>query len=284
MKNVQSYSHAKEFLAYNLAFLMEAEAINNLIISLCMRMAEAPVNEGARFYSLSLKNGKIGGCAVQTSPERNMILWAEEAHYDIFSSEMNKFFHEHEIDFPGVLGPKKLAKQFAQTYAESRKLISRMHLDQGVYELQKLTPPAYASGFLRLAEEKDIPILVLWMPAFAQEALGDNMDEDTALAQAKSYIERKVLYIWEDGKAVSTCATSRATPNGISVNYVFTPKEYRGRGYASAGVAKLSEKQLEKYDFCTLFTDLSNPTSNSIYRKMGYKQIANFATYMMEKG
>jgi predicted GNAT family acetyltransferase len=41
-------------------------------------------------------------------------------------------------------------------------------------------------------------------------------------------------------------------------------------------VAALSRKILEDGKvFCVLYTDLSNPTSNSIYAKIGYRRIAH---------
>ncbi|MEO2005035.1 MAG: GNAT family N-acetyltransferase [Candidatus Poribacteria bacterium] len=47
--------------------------------------------------------------------------------------------------------------------------------------------------------------------------------------------------------------------------------ELRGRGYASALVAKLSQHMLDSgFSFCVLYTDLANPRSNAIYEKIGY--------------
>ena len=58
----------------------------------------------------------------------------------------------------------------------------------------------------------------------------------------------------------------------MAINSVYTPKEYRQKGYATAVVAELSRTILNSgKKFCTLFTDLANPTSNSIYQKIGYK-------------
>jgi predicted GNAT family acetyltransferase len=72
-------------------------------------------------------------------------------------------------------------------------------------------------------------------------------------------------------------AVSRPTPNGISVSLVYTPPEKRGNGYASACVAALSQRQLDAGKrFCTLFTDLSNSTSNALYQRVGYRPLAEF--------
>ena len=48
----------------------------------------------------------------------------------------------------------------------------------------------------------------------------------------------------------------------------------RGRGYASVAVATLSEQVLRRgKQFCCLYTDAANPTSNSIYQRIGYRPL-----------
>ena len=60
------------------------------------------------------------------------------------------------------------------------------------------------------------------------------------------------------------------------MNAVYTPPEWRGRGYATAAVATLSSELLgEGYAMCVLYTDLANPTSNRIYRRIGYEAVCD---------
>jgi hypothetical protein len=64
---------------------------------------------------------------------------------------------------------------------------------------------------------------------------------------------------------------------------VYTPPELRRRGYASHCVAELSRALLaEGYDFCALFTDLANPTSNHIYQEIGYRPVCDYDSYGLE--
>jgi len=45
-------------------------------------------------------------------------------------------------------------------------------------------------------------------------------------------------------------------------------------------VAALSQHLLNTgRAFCTLFTDLANPTSNHIYQEIGYRRLGDFAEY-----
>jgi hypothetical protein len=75
---------------------------------------------------------------------------------------------------------------------------------------------------------------------------------------------------------------SRARPTAytIAINLVYTPPDQRGRGYASACVAHLSQRLLDSgYERCTLFTDATNRTSNHIYQEIGYRPVMEYAEY-----
>ena len=58
---------------------------------------------------------------------------------------------------------------------------------------------------------------------------------------------------------------------------VYTPKEERGRGWASAAVAEVSSPLRSRGHRVTLFTDQDNPTSNAIYLALGYEAVVDTA-------
>jgi hypothetical protein len=123
------------------------------------------------------------------------------------------------------------------------------------------------------AQEKDLDLLTEWRVRFA-EATQDTIDRALARTRTHEKIREGRLYIWYDGQPVSKAWPSRPTLHGITVTGVYTPPEYRRRGYATSCVASLSRLLLaEGYQYCTLYTDLANPTSNSIYQKIGYRPI-----------
>ena len=69
------------------------------------------------------------------------------------------------------------------------------------------------------------------------------------------------------------------TMEGLRLFTLGVKPEHRKRGYASAVVASLSQRVLgDGKDFCTLVTDLANPTSNHIYAEIGYMRIADVVT------
>lgn len=90
-------------------------------------------------------------------------------------------------------------------------------------------------------------------------------------------LSTKKIYILEhEGVPVSMAGYTRELPAAIGVAFVYTPPYYRGKGYASSCVAQISQMALDKgYSKCVLNTDLSNPTSNSIYQKIGYTPVCD---------
>jgi predicted GNAT family acetyltransferase len=95
-------------------------------------------------------------------------------------------------------------------------------------------------------------------------------------------LRRGRLYVWDDDGPRTMAAWAGKTPHGVRVNFVYTPPESRGQGYASACVAALSQRLLDEgNDFCCLYTDLSNPISNSIYQKIGYRPVSDSGFYRL---
>lgn len=86
-----------------------------------------------------------------------------------------------------------------------------------------------------------------------------------------------------DDVVVAMSGHTGPTPNGIRIGPVYTSPEARGNGYASRLVAAESQWLLDNgRRFCFLYTDLENPTSNSIYERIGFRKTAESAEYSFE--
>jgi predicted GNAT family acetyltransferase len=85
------------------------------------------------------------------------------------------------------------------------------------------------------------------------------------------------LHILEDnGVPVSMAKITREMRTACGVGFVFTPPYFRGKWYATSCVAAVSRLILGRgFAKCVLYTDLANPTSNSIYQKIGYVPICD---------
>jgi predicted GNAT family acetyltransferase len=150
-----------------------------------------------------------------------------------------------------------------------------------IYQLEYVNPVTGVPGSLRKATEKDKPLLFQWMVEFQEEALGETDTSGLApmLDRLLSF-GTQGMFVWEDGQPVTMAAYTRPTTNGVCIAAVYTPPPLRGRGYASACVAALSQLLLDQgRRYCFLYTDLANPTSNHIYQTIGYKPICDASVY-----
>jgi predicted GNAT family acetyltransferase len=180
-----------------------------------------------------------------------------------------------------VLGPTASVESFA--VASSRRW--RPVMSQGIYDCRAVIAPAVVSGMHRLATTGDRNQLADWLQDFSREALNEQVSETNALARVDDHIAQRRSHVWEvDGEIVSVAAAVAPTPNGIRVNNVYTPPEYRERGYASALVASLTQSLLDAgYRFTFLHTDLANPISNRIYERVGYRMVGSFQVVDLEE-
>ena len=141
-------------------------------------------------------------------------------------------------------------------------------------------------GALRHARPSDRDHLIAWLVAFEEEAFGERTPRDPAALVDRSLGgQGRRFYVWDDDGPVSMCGVGGPTPHGIRIGPVFTPLGLRGRGYASACVAAVSQAQLDAgRRSCYLFADQANPTSNHIYETIGYRRVSDVAIYRFDQG
>jgi len=182
-------------------------------------------------------------------------------------------------DIPGVMTEKALAEYFAKEYTSRKEITSKTTMSQRIYELRAVNPEVKQFGNIRLLEEKDMYFFPYWSEAFNAANVYGKTEMDIP-QDAKTYryrLSTKKLYVLEDnGVPVSMAGYTREMQTAIGVAFVYTPPYFRGKGYASSCVAQISQMALDKgFTKCVLYTNLLNPTSNSIYQKIGYNAICD---------
>ena len=269
------HADAESFLAAAGDFLAEREAEHNLILGLSSRLGEEPLLYGEPpYFAVVEDDGRIVGAAMRTPPH-NLILSeldADEA-VAVLAADAQEAFGS----LPGVVGPKQRAAQFANVWRAATGATPRLEIAQRVFAADHVDEPRPASGAMRDYERGDRELAIRWMDEFVAEALPEAPPESSS-----DFVDRREedpdggLVIWDDGGPVSLAGFGGRTPNGIRVGPVYTPPDLRGRGYASALTAALTRRLLESgRRFCFLFTDLANPTSNSIYQRIGYRPVSD---------
>ena len=276
-----TYRTADEFLKRAAPTLEKNEAANNLILGMSLRLRESPHTFATTpFFATVTDRERVILAAVMTPPFKLVLSSDADDFSDAVDSFTKNLLSLH-LPIPGVTAASALAANFAEKWLQIAKVKCRDGMRQRIYELRKVNPPQWAQGAIRLATKSDLDLVERWAIAFNNEALGTPEDNLRGLVERK--IEARELYLWIDGDPVSMAATTRPTRHGVGVNLVYTPPQCRGKGYASSCVAALSQLQLDSgYQFCVLYTDLANPTSNSIYQKIGYEAVCNSDEYVFE--
>jgi predicted GNAT family acetyltransferase len=185
--------------------------------------------------------------------------------------------HGDGVPVPGVNGVVPEAEVFAASWAHATGAQTRRSMSLRMYATASVTPVPAAAGGMRAAGDSDRGLLAEWAHAFADE---------TGLQGGPGEIARSVvarvgadpgMVLWEvGGTTVAMAGASISSPGIARVGPVYTPPEHRRRGYATSLVAAWTDQLLSRgIRRCALFTDLANPTSNSIYQAVGYRPVAD---------
>lgn len=157
-------------------------------------------------------------------------------------------------------------------------------MEQGVYELNRVKKKYNANGLFRAVNNDELPLIEQWIYQFCEDVKLPTTKEEAKQTAYTLITTNRLFGLEVDGKLVSVAAKTRPTKNNITVNFVYTSKEARKKGYASKCVAALSQRMLDEgYKTTTLYTDLANSTSNKIYQEIGYEQIAESVLIFLEK-
>ena len=174
----------------------------------------------------------------------------------------------------GVNSYGETAAAFAAAWRERTGCQVDVHRRMRLYRLAELSwPDPRPAGAPRTATEADAALVTRWFDAFALE-VDDAADADQAAA-VRDRISYGGVTLWEtDGTPAALAGVTRQVAGMVRVGPVYTPPELRGYGYASAVTAEVSRAALaDGADEVLLYTDLANPVSNSIYQRIGYRQV-----------
>jgi predicted GNAT family acetyltransferase len=181
------------------------------------------------------------------------------------------------LSIVGVTSEKSLAGRFTEMYTAAKDMNFTISMNQRIFELTGVNPEIPSVGCLRLARESDMAFLPYWVEGFINDCFGTPITVQNDAEHYRYHISANRLYILEDGETpVSMAKISREMQNVCGIALVYTPPYLRGKGYATSCVAAVCRSALERgFSKCVLYTDLANPTSNSIYQKIGYTPICD---------
>ena len=282
---VQRLPGPAAFLEVAADFLIADEARHNLLFGIVDTLANLPAAYPVHHLWVARDGERTVGAAVQTPPHnlvvaRPTVTGALEAIADAIIAGGTAI--------PGVTGAAPEVDDFARAWVSRIGCSSRARMAQGIFALRAVRDVPRPPGSSRSAAPSDLEDALGLFEAFQAEAVPHAPQDparDRLMLEARLGNDARTgLWFWEDrGRIVSLSGYQEGTPNGARIGPVYTPPEDRRRGYATALVAAQSAWLLARgRRFCFLYTDLANPTSNAIYRRIGYEQACESSEIVFE--
>ncbi|WP_242212468.1 GNAT family N-acetyltransferase [Bacillus cereus group sp. BfR-BA-01383] len=277
MIQLQVYEEILRFKEDVTSFLEKNEQENNLILGVLQGVTDAI------FMGVAKQGEEIAVVFLQTVEKKQMIIATSEiAEEDIV--ELAKKLTKVYPDVPGLIGNKKIVQKLAEEITMLEQKKTTVAMEQGVYELKRVKKKCNANGIFRAVNNDELPLIEQWIYQFCEDVKLPTTKGEAKQTAYTLITTNRLFGLEVDGKLVSVAAKTRPTKNNITVNFVYTPKEARKKGYASNCVAALSQHLLDEgYKTTTLYTDLANPTSNKIYKEIGYEQIMESVLIFLEE-
>ena len=282
MQNIKTYTDPSAFWREVGPHLRGDEARNSLCLGVAYALQAVPDN---CLYQSALFDGAVleGACVVCQNSESKSLLPSPVRNKQTAQALLEKL-EAGAVPYDCLIGDKQTVAIYRDLLeAKGRK--TKVAMRQGVYRCSRVAMPKNPQGLgMRPATAADADLVARWVEGFGQDALPADLRVNAAEYTQALLANRGVFLLERDGVPISMAAPTRDIGTSCGITLIYTPKPLRRRGYASLLTAMLTQHFLGagKREV-TLFTDMANPTSNSIYKKIGYAFVGN-ATHLRVEG
>jgi ribosomal protein S18 acetylase RimI-like enzyme len=252
------------------SFLRSDPVQHNLVLTLLEARAAHP--EPGR-YAWVLDDDEIAGLAFHSPLDFHVVVTALPV--TTIETLVDRLADEW-ADIPGVFGPAESASRFAGRWAEVLNVPARPVEGQRLYELGSLHPVIGVPGTARPAGADDAELIMSWVHGFEADT-----GVPVATADAvRRRVDAGLIWIWDHDQPVAMAAYTPTVAGVSRIGLVYTPPAHRRRGYGAACTAAVTGVALEAgAQRCVLYTQLHNPQSNAIYRRLGYRPVSEHVRY-----
>jgi uncharacterized protein len=258
-------------------YLLQNEAHHNLIISLCNGLINSPDRPIAPILAYVESDDEICAVMVWIAPRSALFSKAKS------DEALSLLLLACGSQVPGFAGPIEVGDRI-RVLREHDDLW--LNLELQIYELiasQRLSLPTIP-GKLRLATWRSRQLIVDWLEAFDIEVFGAVQEDPRSIVDG--LIERNGVCLWVIDRprpqAVSLVISRLSIPAAGRIGPVYTPPEFRRRGYGRAAVAAVSGRLLARgCDRCFLFADRQSVITGELYRSIGYRWVGDWVDYRL---
>ncbi|MCP2092712.1 MULTISPECIES: GNAT family N-acetyltransferase [Actinosynnema] len=244
------------------------------VVEQCLRQPERPSVVCVTVHD----DGQLVAAAVRTPPWGVNLSGVPAPWADLVAQA-----YAERGDLPGAGGPREHVEAFVLSWSVRTGASAYQAKELRLFRLDALTPPD-VPGEVAVADESDFDLLVGWRARYAVEIGEADLHDEEAAAKA---IRHRAAAGYTDllwrhgGEPVSWAAVNPPRAGMSRVGPVYTPVEHRAHGYASAITSAASAWALDRgAEHVLLFTDLANPTTNSIYPGLGYEPVQDAVDFV----
>lgn len=270
---IVQHKNVAELLVHCSALLKLHEAEdNNLIHLLHLIEEDSPIVSPPYWFGTVEVDGKPIGCCVHALPD-GLVTTA------LPQIAANPLYDALVQDIPAptrIVGTPGFAHAIALRYAQQGVNEARLSARWHVYRLDNISElPKSASGELTLGHKKDSPLVSRWARAYSEESPSFLNVMQFMLGK----LDSGELYFWHDDEARAMVTISGRGMPAPRISSVFTPKEFRGRGYASQAVAAVCEAQRAAGAPYVVLTATHGGAAARIYQRLGFYPVGERHSY-----
>jgi GNAT superfamily N-acetyltransferase len=242
------------------------------------------------WFAVALEGDEVRGVAMRTARFGSHPAYLLPMP-DVAARALARVLVERDEPLSAANGALPAVEVFCEEMASLVGGRTRVGQHTRLFELGDLVEPQPVPGRLRPAMLDETDLVCGWYDAFMEDAdeqagrePGESPHESVDAEEMRRRIEGGRIFVWEDesGQAVHVTAASHPSYGVSRIGPVYTPREHRRRGVASAAVAEVSKLLRDSGERACLFTDQANPTSNKIYEAIGYRPVVDMANLRVE--
>ena len=245
---IESFSSAEEFLSVTVEFRATEPVLTTVIGSIA-----------------------VVGCAARTSPWNLVVSPIPSAAAEALAR------HVTQVDpgVPGITGVRAVVDAVVEAMGLGYE--PRIAMVDTVRVLGEFTPSIRStSGAARRCDDTDRDLLIGWLIQFGIDAALPLHDVE---ASVYTRLQARAFWLWEvagEPVAMTGHAAVVVTPAGTvgRDGPVYTPASQRGRGYGAAVTSAIVEVLQPECSIIMRYADATNPTSNAVYERLGFRVAA----------
>jgi len=273
-------AHAQEFLDIAGTHLRADAASNTVLLTAAASVAAGgPAvygDEPPLFGWWTSAGGPVDGAFIHTPPFPVQLTALPPGVVD----PLVELLADRERQVAGVGAAGRFAEAFAAAWCARRDVVAQIALRLRLYRLAALQEPEpehAPPGRADLATVADEALVREWMDAFGRET-GALMGASRTLAER---LAAGSLTLWRDarGTPVALAGYSREVEGARRIGPVYTVERHRRHGYGAAVTAAVCRRALDGgTSQLLLYADIDNPTSNTLYRRLGFEPVEERTT------